>query len=97
MPATGHCVAELTFILLAGPALVQDANTDTDAHRLLRELLENEDEGPVAMEHLKVLPMVGDVNLFLKGVPGEDDFEAEVEIMIAGVLHPTCVPACPLA
>ncbi|KAG6336359.1 hypothetical protein ID866_2716 [Astraeus odoratus] len=28
-------------------------------------------------------PMVGDVNLFLKGHPASDDFEAEVEIMIA--------------
>lgn len=28
--------------------------------------------------------MVGDVNLFLKGNPSDEDFEAEVEIMIAG-------------
>ena len=28
--------------------------------------------------------MVGDVNLFLKGLYGDEDFEAEVEIMIAG-------------
>lgn len=28
-------------------------------------------------------PMVGDVNLFLKGHPSDEDFEAEVEIMIA--------------
>lgn len=28
--------------------------------------------------------MVGDVNLFLKGNPLEDDFEVEIEIMIAG-------------
>lgn len=33
--------------------------------------------------------MIGDVNLFLKGSPGEDDeFEVEVEIMIAGELRP---------
>ena len=28
--------------------------------------------------------MIGDVNLFLKGVPSDDDFEVEAEIMIAG-------------
>ncbi|KAH9920553.1 acyl-CoA N-acyltransferase [Epithele typhae] len=32
-------------------------------------------------------PMVGDVNLFLKGSPADDDFEAEVEIMIAEPAH----------
>jgi hypothetical protein len=31
-------------------------------------------------------PMVGDVNLFLKGKPAEEDFEVEAEIMIAGNL-----------
>jgi hypothetical protein len=31
------------------------------------------------------LPMVGDANLFLKGKPGDEDFEAEVGIMIAGI------------
>jgi hypothetical protein len=30
------------------------------------------------------LPMVGDVNLFLKGESTDEDFEIEVEIMIAG-------------
>lgn len=33
------------------------------------------------------LPMIGDVNLFLKGLPTEADFEAELEVMIAGVLR----------
>ncbi|OBZ79628.1 N-acetyltransferase 9 [Grifola frondosa] len=32
---------------------------------------------------LRDLPMIGDVNLFLKGSPLDEDFEAEVEIMIA--------------
>ncbi|KAI5981951.1 GNAT domain-containing protein [Pisolithus albus] len=32
---------------------------------------------------LSTCPMVGDVNLFLKGHPSDEDFEAEVEIMIA--------------
>lgn len=31
--------------------------------------------------------MVGDVNLFLKGTPADEDFEVEVEIMIAGACH----------
>lgn len=31
------------------------------------------------------LPMVGDVNVFLKGDPREGDFEAEVGVMIAGM------------
>ena len=29
-------------------------------------------------------PMIGDVNLFMKGAPADEDFEAEAEIMIAG-------------
>lgn len=29
--------------------------------------------------------MIGDVNLFLKGAPTDADFEAELEIMIAGM------------
>lgn len=31
------------------------------------------------------LPMVGDVNVFLKGDPNDEDFEAEVGVMIAGM------------
>lgn len=31
------------------------------------------------------LPMVGDVNVFLKGDPCDEDFEAEVGVMIAGM------------
>ncbi|KAH7928219.1 hypothetical protein BV22DRAFT_1126666 [Leucogyrophana mollusca] len=33
------------------------------------------------------LPMAGDVNLFLKGNPGDEDFEAEAEIMIADPVY----------
>lgn len=36
------------------------------------------------------MPMIGDVNLFFKGSPQDDDFEVEAEIMIAGTLP------CPL-
>ena len=36
-------------------------------------------------EAIKTLPLVGDVNLFLKGAVSEEEFEAEVEIMIAGI------------
>ena len=31
------------------------------------------------------LPMVGDVNVFLKGDPSDEDSEAEVGVMIAGM------------
>lgn len=31
------------------------------------------------------LPMVGDVNVFLKGDLNDEDFEAEVGVMIAGM------------
>ncbi|KAI0820611.1 acyl-CoA N-acyltransferase [Trametes gibbosa] len=37
----------------------------------------------VTAESLCALPMIGDVNLFLKGAPDEADFEVEAEIMIA--------------
>lgn len=30
--------------------------------------------------------MIGDVNIFLNGTPGDQDLEAEAEIMIAGKL-----------
>ncbi|KAI0935486.1 hypothetical protein AcV5_003901 [Taiwanofungus camphoratus] len=40
-------------------------------------------EAEVTLETLRALPMIGDVNLFLKGAPGAEDFEAEVEVMIA--------------
>lgn len=33
------------------------------------------------------LPMVGDVNIFLKGDPSDEDFEAEVGVMIAGMFR----------
>jgi len=37
-------------------------------------------------ESLSANNMAGDINLFLKGRPEDDEFEAEVEIMIAGIL-----------
>lgn len=43
------------------------------------------------------LTMIGDVNLFLKGVPNEEDFEAEVEIMIAGELIGIVCSVCACA
>jgi hypothetical protein len=33
---------------------------------------------------LKILPMIGDANIFLHGPLTSDDLDAEVEIMIAG-------------
>ncbi|EIW65327.1 acyl-CoA N-acyltransferase [Trametes versicolor FP-101664 SS1] len=37
----------------------------------------------ISPESLRGLPMIGDVNLFLKGTPDEEEFEAEAEIMVA--------------
>jgi len=36
-----------------------------------------------SLQDLRALPMVGDVNLFLKGSPEDEDFEVEAEVMIA--------------
>lgn len=41
-------------------------------------------------EDLSANRMAGDISLFLKGRPEDDEFEAEVEIMIAGILFPPC-------
>jgi hypothetical protein len=43
-----------------------------------------DDRDPLSVNTIMKLPMIGDVNLFLKGDPADEDFEAEVEIMIAG-------------
>ena len=62
---------ELTFIILANETPMSSKGTTED----------------IDTDWLNKLPMVGDVNLFLKGDPSDDDFEAEVEIMIAGASH----------
>ncbi|KAL4071990.1 GNAT domain-containing protein [Scleroderma citrinum] len=49
-----------------------------DPDKLTFIILALEKEGDIA-----TFPMVGDVNLFLKGHPDDEDFEAEVEVMIA--------------
>lgn len=36
------------------------------------------------LDECKASQMIGDVNLFFKGDPSDDDFEVEAEIMIAG-------------
>jgi hypothetical protein len=43
----------------------------------------------LATTDIPTLPMVGDVNIFLNGTPGDQDFESEAEIMIAGELTPS--------
>lgn len=56
---------------------------DRDSYHVVVELtfiILAKGEGDVAS-----LPMVGDVNVFLKGDPGNNNFEAEVGVMIAGV------------
>ena len=67
-----HAHAELTFILLAGAG----EGTDVTPEEVLLPAGATTTRPP--------LQMIGDANLFLKGTPGEDEFEAEVEIMIAG-------------
>ncbi|KAI0762239.1 GNAT domain-containing protein [Fomes fomentarius] len=47
------------------------------------ESLRTQDGDSVSPELLAGQPMIGDVNIFLKGLPDQEDFEAEVEIMIA--------------
>jgi len=42
--------------------------------------------GELTTNDIPTLSMVGDVNIFLNGTPGDQDFEAEAEIMIAGGL-----------
>ncbi|THH00353.1 hypothetical protein EW026_g2184 [Hermanssonia centrifuga] len=39
--------------------------------------------GRLHVQEQSQLTMIGDVNLFLKGAPDEDEFEVEIEIMIA--------------
>ena len=77
----------MTFIVLArtdGSGRLADEEQDTGSPDVAAKASpENED--------IHSLPMVGDVNLFLKGTPpsgadseDEDEFETEVEVMIAG-------------
>ena len=40
--------------------------------------------GELATSDIPTLPMIGDVNIFLNGNPGDEDFEAEAEVMIVG-------------
>ncbi|TFY60381.1 hypothetical protein EVJ58_g5179 [Rhodofomes roseus] len=62
---------KLTFIILARePSTSQSSST-------------SEPNSATDASWLTDLPMIGDVNLFLKGDPTDEDFEAEVEIMIA--------------
>ena len=70
-----HAHAELTFILLAGAGEGTDV---TPEEVLLPAGATTTTKQPLGLQ------MIGDANLFLKGTPGEDEFEAEVEIMIAG-------------
>ena len=39
-----------------------------------------------SQEEVSTFPMVGDINLFLKGSPEEGNEEVEAEVMIAGVI-----------
>ena len=51
-------------------------------------ILARTSDGELATKDIPTLPMVGDVNIFLNGTPGDQAFESEAEIMIAGALTP---------
>jgi len=65
---------------LTGPS-ISHSNSELTFIILARTL-----GGKLATSEIQALPMVGDVNIFLKGTPGDQEFEAEAEIMIAGEL-----------
>ncbi len=67
---------ELTFIILARTDVTTDIRNCDE--------WSPSDESMPSREEIDSFPMIGDVNLFLKGMPSDEDFEAEVEIMIAG-------------
>ena len=56
----------------SSPACAESEHTGGD-DRILHE------------EERDVKKMIGDVNLFFKGSPDDEDFEVEAEIMIAGM------------
>lgn len=49
-------------------------------------ILARTSDGELVTTDIPTLPMVGDVNVFLNGTPGDLEFESEAEIMIAGEL-----------
>ena len=63
---------ELTFIVLARP-LERSIPDDSD-----------DSKSQLTDDDIKALPMIGDVNLFLKHQRDDPDFEVECEVMIAG-------------
>lgn len=92
---------KLTFIILSRDL---GENLPLSLPEALGELLPTD-------ERLACLPMIGDVNIFLYGAPPshpenktpeiqedaepEDEFYAEVEIMIAGAFRPICLICSP--
>ena len=53
--------------------------------------------GELATSDIPALPMIGDVNIFLNGTPGDQDFETEAGVIIAGesTLRNVYVPLLP--
>ncbi|KIJ66750.1 hypothetical protein HYDPIDRAFT_85456 [Hydnomerulius pinastri MD-312] len=77
---------------MCDPKLLKDTGTDPLTLDEVRDMEKGwrEDEDKLTFiilangkGDISSLPMVGDVNLFLKGLPGDEDFEAEVGVMIA--------------
>lgn len=60
-------------------------------------ILARTSDGELATSDIPNLPMIGDVNIFFNGAPGDQGLESEAEIMIAGELalwFPFNSPAC---
>jgi len=76
-----------------------DRNPENPGHHnseLTFIILARTSGGELATSDIPNLPMIGDVNIFLNGTPGDQDFEAEAEIMIAGEFDPSeylCFPS----
>lgn len=66
-----------------------DGNPQNPTHHhseLTFIILARTSDGELATSDIPTLPMIGDVNIFLNGTPGDPNLESEAEIMIAGEL-----------
>lgn len=54
-----------------------------DEDKLTFIILARTSDGELATSDIPNLPMIGDVNIFFNGAPGDQDLESEAEIMIA--------------
>ena len=68
--------SELTFIILVRSSAHSSFNARSN---------------PASPSEINSYQMIGDVNLFLKGSLDDENLEAEVEIMIAGMFQVQCI------